>query len=434
VSGAVAVACIGDTHLLHGHDRNQDRLDAFDEAIAIGSRVPHLAAWVHLGDVYHQASAPEDRAAAIDRFVRMAAIAPVVVVEGNHGRPGDTAIFRRLKAENVIRVVTEPEILRYNGVAIGVLPYPSKVSMVAAGATREAQSEASRHAFDLMAIGTAGSTTWQTADRRLLVGHLTIAGAVTSVGQPLVGSELEMDPATLARYGDVPKVFGHIHKHQRVGDAIYCGSSCRMDWGETEPKGLVVVEWDESGAWSWRFERLNVAPMYHVEIRLAGGAVVESRIAKGPDGPADDPPTARVARIQTDERMDLFADVDAADEIVDWTGCDVRARVRYPSSERALLQAGLLAVRQSFAAARRLEIEPIAVDARELRAPEVIRAATLDEKLKAWARLTGVVWAPTIDRCVNLLLSTDDGDAVVRDVETRIDAERVAPEAVCQCD
>jgi hypothetical protein len=71
----------------------------------------------------------------------------------------------------------------------------------------------------------------------------------------------------------------------------------------------------------------------------------------------------------------------------DWAGCEVRVRFSFPASERALVDESL--IRASFAGALRLELEPVAVPDRALRAPEVATARTLVEKVNAWARLDG---------------------------------------------
>jgi len=255
-----------------------------------------------------------------------------------------------------------------------------------------------------------------------------------------------MDPLTLARYGDCPKVFGHIHKHQVVSDAVYVGSTCRMDWGETERKGWLLVQFagpaNDTRAHSWQFKELPVPPMYHVQGTLARD-VFEWQVRKGPDGPVDDMPTARVKCSAcgghaptvtpagmlfgvelvdvTDNATLLCTTCNGQGELVDWAGCDVRVRAKYPQSERIVHADAKERIARMFPNARYRDIELIAVPSRELRAPEVAAAATVDEKLKAMARLDGTEWAGDVERCAALLLSTEDGDAVVADVQQRLE-------------
>lgn len=147
------------------------------------------------------------------------------------------------------------------------------------------------------------------------------------------------------------------------------------------------------------FVPLVVPPMYHVEGKLTRDDFTWA-VRKGPGGPADDPPVVNSRP--------------------DWTGCDVRVRVSYAATERAVL-AGLRArVAAEFAGARRLEIEPVAIPERALRAPEVVAAQTLDDKLQAWARLSGVAWGDRLAARATELQATEDGDAVVAAVEARL--------------
>ena len=106
--------------------------------------------------------------------------------------------------------------------------------------------------------------------------------------------------------------------------------------------------------------------------------------------------------------------------MVDWTGSDVRVRYRYAASERDVLSTSKTRIAAQFPGVRRLDLEPIAVSTREVRAPEVVAAVGLDEKLKAWARLSGVSWSAEIERCASLLLASEDGDPVVADTVARL--------------
>ena len=451
----IAVACIGDTHLQQSNTRNDDRLAALDVAIAAALQVPDLKVLVHMGDVFHSESSPWDRLAVALRLQRAADHVPVLVVEGNHGRAGDTTLLERLGSAHGIRVITQPGLHEINGILFAVLPYPSKAAMVAAGATREAQVQIAHDSFDIIAMQDTGAR-WQAwTGPKMVVGHLTIAGAVTSVGQPLVAAELEMDPLTLARYGEVPKVFGHIHKHQVVGSGVYVGSSCRMDWGETERKGWLLVEFKQTnllfqGAapppapWlhQWSFVELPVPPMYHVQGNLSRD-VFEWQVRKGPDGPQDTLPPGRLpcmaCRARTHSSGDLFDVVDVTDatlaldtalvckecngqgELVDWTGCDVRVRAKYHASERIVHDDMKAKLKARFPNARICDVELVAVQDRQVRAPEVVAETTLEGKLQAMARLDGTAWAGEVETCAALLLSTEDGESVVAQVRAELE-------------
>ena len=117
-----------------------------------------------------------------------------------------------------------------------------------------------------------------------------------------------------------------------------------------------------------------------------------------------------------------FSDGRECEPPASWDGRDVRVRVRYASQERDVLAGARERVKAMFAGVRRFEFEPIAIQEHALRAPEVVQATTLDEKLRAWARLSDVAWSDEIDRCASVLLSTEDADAVVAEVESRLSA------------
>ena len=77
-------------------------------------------------------------------------------------------------------------------------------------------------------------------------------------------------------------------------------------------------------------------------------------------------------------------------------------------------------IREIFKDATRLEIEPIAVPDRGLRAPEVQAAKTLRDKLGAWARLNNTV---TPDGVYEKLaaLEHDETGSVLAEVTAHVD-------------
>lgn len=398
---------IGDLHLLPG-PRNEDRLAALDQVIAAGEALPDLAGWFWPGDLNHAKMSIEDRNALVARAIRMAARGPVVVVRGNHDFDGDLDFLAKLDTQWPIYVVTRPEVLHIETagvteVALFCLPYPSKAGLVGAGVSHEELHAAAVNALDpiFMAAGAELAAARAHGALTMTLGHVNISGAVSSVGQPQIGQELEVTLAHLARLGPGYKGFNHIHKHQRLGageiEAWYAGSICRLDWGEVEPKGYLVitVSPDDDG---WRHEiefcPVVLPPMYHVEGTLTRDAF-DWRVTRGVDGPEDAAPS-------------------------DWTGSDVRVRMRYATAEREVLTAARDRVAQIFAGARRLELEPMAVSTRELRAPEVVQATTLPDKLRAWGRLTGVSWTAEIDRCAAQLLAVEEADVLAAEVEARL--------------
>lgn len=419
-------ACLGDLHLTSG-PRNADRVAALDYAIADARRAP-LDAWLWPGDLTHSGMTIELRNLLVDRVTAMAHVAPVVIVPGNHDPDGDLDFLARLHAVWPVYVARTPQVMdvvlrwdrsepwneleaaaRKRPLALFCLPYPNKARLVSAGVPPDQMHAVVDAALDRIFMQAGADLEAARADGRLtgVIGHVSIGGAVSSSGQPQIGTELEISPQHLARLGDCFQVFNHIHKHQRVGSAVYCGSLCRLDWGEREPKGYVHVTCapaftaDAPTQWSHaeQFLPVPVAPMYHVD-----GTLTRSGFA-----------------------------YDTAGLPTDWTGCDVRVRASYVASERDVLVDARERVRRQFAGARRFEFEPVAVPERQLRAPEVVEAQTLRDKLQAWARLTETAWSAEVVRCADLLEGTEDGDAVVASVEARLrpltDVKRLTVEA-----
>ena len=176
-------------------------------------------------------------------------------------------------------------------------------------------------------------------------------------------------------FGDVPQILGHIHLPQQIGTAHYVGSVSPCDWGETEQKRYVTVSFDDAPAtpddaidgrsqYVIESHPLDIARMWHVEGEYSRESGFSWRVRRGPGGAVDAPPAT-------------------------WAGAEVRVRYQFAASERGMFDDS--GIREIFKEAARLEIEPIAVPDRGLRAPEVQAAKTLSDKLGAWARLNHTV-------------------------------------------
>ncbi|MFW5748725.1 MAG: metallophosphoesterase family protein [Chloroflexota bacterium] len=211
----------------------------------------------------------------------LAAIAPVVLLVGNHDvaparmKASSIEIYDTLAVPNVW-VADGYEVrqidTRRGPVAVGSAPYPIRARI-------------------LEEITTAGMTVGQTdnilqeqlvtildemaaeADAlgdmpRLLTGHFTIGGAlVGSERNIMLGRDVAVPRAILAdpRWDYV--AMGHIHKHQNLTEGrddvppvVYSGSLERIDFGEEgDPKGFCRVDLAR-GATEWRFVELGARP------------------------------------------------------------------------------------------------------------------------------------------------------------------------------
>lgn len=393
---------IGDTHLQSTSPRHAGRLAALDQVIGYGLNCPTLGAWLWPGDLFHGRSTAQDRNDLAVRLLTMAQAAPVVIIRGNHDAPGDLDIFSLLNAEHPIIVVTEPKVLEVQlatpaVAAIACIPYPHKGGIVAASETTDETSTVSEYALMSVCRGLAVELDDARLDGRitLVAGHATITGAISSSGQPQIGAELSLGADMLAQFGDVYKGFNHIHKAQGVAGAFYAGSIAPMDYGETEPKRFIAVHYEETGRddngdtiWSFNpwSHPIETPRLYHVEGLLTRDDWTW-QVTAGPGGEPQPAPDS-------------------------WAGCEVRVRYRFAASERDVLPVGR--VRDAFLAADRCDLEPIAVPDTQVRAPEVIAARTLAEKLAAWAELNGGTLAPSVIEKLSALERGDAADIIMR--------------------
>lgn len=406
---------LGDLHL-GPNARNADRYRALEQAIAASIKEP-IAAWLWPGDLNHGRMTIEDRNKLAAVLTVMGAYAPVVLCYGNHDLPGDLDVFAKLKTDWPIAVVSRPEVIDFltptgEHVALFVLPYPTRAGLVAAGVPSDGVVDAARQALDVIFMGAAVQLEQFRADGSitLMIGHVNVAGAITSSGQPNIGKEIELDELLLDRLGRIYKGLNHIHRRQQY----YAGSLCRLDWGEVEPKSFVEVTYCDNGGRGWnghngdgpedgypdgwvfdaRWVPLDVAPMYHVDGELTRDGF-KWWITKSEDGGECQPPEGG------------------------WSGCEVRVRYRFSAHEKSALDEAL--VRAPFEGAKRIDLDPIAVRDRAVRAPEVAAAQTLDAKVAAFVRSSGQAWTPEMESKL-AALQQPDGAAFLTAVQQNLSA------------
>jgi exonuclease SbcD len=188
----------------------------------------------------------------------LAAVAPVVMVAGNHenprrleavapllelGRVTVGASLRRPEEGGVVRIrTTSGAIAR-----IALVPFLSRRAIVTADDLMEldADQHGGMYAERLGRILARLSADLSTDDVNLVVAHLMVAGAATGGG--------ERPAHTIFDYAVSPQVFdpslsyvalGHLHRAQKVPAAAevrYSGSPLQLDFGETEDRKVVVI-------------------------------------------------------------------------------------------------------------------------------------------------------------------------------------------------
>lgn len=390
---------IGDTHIGPG-DRLQDKLAALDQIIVwceAAARRGELAAILWPGDLYHAKSTIDDRNALVPRLQALAMLAPVVLVYGNHDAPGDLDILGQLDAAWHIHVSSRPEILSVwtatgEVARVACLPYPHRAGLVGAGVAHDDLGQTARQllepqfalfADELRKAHLAGEIP-------LFIGHVNVGGSLSSTGQPQIGREIELDPGLLGRLDAAAyKGLNHIHKHQVVaGDTVYAGSICRQDFGENEDKGFVAVT--VTGTTSeWEFIPLKV-PAQHL---------IEGRLTR--DG---------FDIISVDGDASLVQDLGPGY----FAGADVKVRYHYKRSERSAID--VAHIYATVAGCRSLKLDPNAAIEREVRAPEVAQAVTVEAKAEAYCRRRQIEWTPAIAAKLTAL-QQQAPEAVLADVQ-----------------
>jgi len=242
----------------HGRSRAPDHDQAIAEILDAARDVrPHLI--LHTGDLFDAARPGyEEMTRGIDALRRLAELAPVLVLCGNHDSPALFRVFARLHGEEGrIGFVAEPRAApwRYPGdegeeIRVAALPFVHQNRAI-----RQFEHEpADWAAAYLDRIATAwkhlnvGLSRDLDPERHVLVtaAHLHLAGA------RLAGSErqVHVSDGYAAQPEHLPHAsytaLGHIHKPQDIpggGCGRYAGSPIPLDFGEEgEAKAAVLVE------------------------------------------------------------------------------------------------------------------------------------------------------------------------------------------------
>ncbi len=240
----------------YGEPRAPDHDVVLDEVIAI-ARAERPDLIVHSGDVFDAVRpAYPDLHRGVGALQELAAVAPVVVLCGNHDSPALFRLMGRLLADRLPLRFVDPD-------AAGVLAFPAGDGTVRVGALPFVHANRTISAWedpgswhrrytdrlrDLLGGMGAALRDGADPDRDVLVlaAHLHTGGARFS------GSErpVHVTDTYAADARDLPPVayaaFGHIHRPQPVPGRVagrYAGAILPMDFGEAgERKEVVLVD------------------------------------------------------------------------------------------------------------------------------------------------------------------------------------------------
>lgn len=246
----------------HGVSRRPDHEAVLEEMVAIArDSKPHLV--LHSGDLFETSRpAIDDMRLAQEALTRLAEVAPVVCIAGNHDSPALFELFAALLGSKsrvayvgAVRQPTRGGILEVPGEAgeiarVGLLPFVHANRVVDAlehAPEARTMAYADRLQKIQQAFGEALARDYH-PDRHILLfcAHLFVAGATWSRSE----RPLHVSDTYATRVTNIPDVsyaaFGHIHKPQALPGGVpgrYAGSPIALDFGEEgETKEVVLVE------------------------------------------------------------------------------------------------------------------------------------------------------------------------------------------------
>jgi len=394
------VACVGDNQV----DSNS-RLEEHNRVMAAQvERAAELGVTLtlHAGDVFERQSNSVERQA-VRRWLRKSALlGDVVVVAGNHEAPGEVNELAQYElthdAKGKVWTSEVPSFFDTSaGVRVACLPWPRKANLLR-WLGRTSMEDASQTAGEMLQqiiTGMLRPKLLEHAGPRVLLLHGMVRGSVAGPDQPpFVGCDMELGLHDLAASGADVVIMGHIHLPQEwevavggsgeIGDLfgeqgearkvplIFTGSPRRTAYakGELVSKGFVVVEFDTDKltphgrpSFKWHREELPATPMVLVE----GYWGSEKRSDVG----ADEWQLCVAVRPETLPE-----------------GAEVRLRYDVAADRQDAARAGAQAwVTEALKRVAEVKLEPVVVAVSVARAPEIVEAKSLPDKLGALWRL-----------------------------------------------
>ena len=353
---------------------------------------------LHGGDLFEGLGATHavERLAAAKWLQNAAMLGPVLIVRGNHDPLGELPLYARLDAVNPILVAEEIRMVRFEAqdVEVVCVPWPRKGLGVRIDRGDGEEHDVSDLGLDvresIRRMMTHYGSKPRKCSRRIVVSHAMIAGATTSTGQPLVGTDCEIAVEDLALADPDVILLSHVHARQawrvgtpsgRVISAHYAGSPRRTDWGERESKSYLLlsdIETTERREVYVRSIDVPAPAMLHEEWTWKDGSF---EVGEGAHDWSAQPEGTRIrvrATIPTDQR-------------------DAARRVMETITAEAMLRS------------HELTWEEIPVVVQRARAPEIAEAASIDAKCElAWKALNVELQPDRVARLRKLAIEIDD--------------------------
>lgn len=220
------------------------------------------------------------------RMLDLSALAPVVLLVGNHDLPPAVLKASSIEIYDTLRVPNIWVASDYSGrvietkrgpVYVAAAPYPIRARLMEDERT---QGKTVREIDDQMQLTLAHILDGLAVEAdthampRLLTGHFTVSGAALGSEQrvTMLSRDIAVQLSDVAddRWDYV--AMGHIHKHQNLTrnreglpPVVYAGSLERIDFGEeSDAKGLCLAELTR-GQTTWEFVQVNARRFVTVE-------------------------------------------------------------------------------------------------------------------------------------------------------------------------
>ncbi|WP_405785694.1 exonuclease SbcCD subunit D [Streptomyces sp. NBC_01367] len=264
-------------HTFHGHPRNEDFDAVLAEIVAIAHESrPDLI--VHSGDLFHSSRPTgRDLIRAMRSLAELAAVAPTVVVAGNHDSPTYFEFFDLMTGPSVgrglffvdrFRPAHEGGVFTFDAcggeqrIRLGALPFVHPNRFWQRSAADTSYNDYAVGMRKLQAELTEAMREGYDPDRDVLffTAHVYVTGSERSPSERAVDESFETSAE------DLPEVsytaLGHIHRPQAVRGpkftARYAGSPLPMDFGEAnDSKSVVIVDADPGRPVRVRTRRLS---------------------------------------------------------------------------------------------------------------------------------------------------------------------------------
>jgi len=281
---------LGDIHLGSGlqygkddesgmNSRLRDWLDTMNRIALLAQKVDAV---IFAGDAFKDRKpAPQLLSYFIKWLRKMAQYAPVVLMDGNHdingnGEVGPVELFEDIQIPNVY-VSSHPEILnipnKSGTLQVLTMPTFSKSTFL----QQDEYKDVPIDELNTIMADKAGQIIRYLAEQldpklpAVLTLHGTVSGSINGSERSMMMAQepiFALHDIALPQFDYV--ALAHVHRHQELPTlpgqppVVYSGSIERVDFGEMEPKGVVIADLKPR---KWEFVNLNTRPFMQIDLK-----------------------------------------------------------------------------------------------------------------------------------------------------------------------